>query len=106
MKQRKPAEQPDNEAILSLLQDIKHSNEVLSRRMDKVEQQAVQGSTPINPRSHTIEHKDLSSQLTSPQQPSQLANSANYVRDQLGMQGIRQPQFQTAAAADADTGQG
>ena len=50
--QRQPAEQSANETILSLLQDIKQSNELLSKRMDKVEQQAVQGSTPINPRSH------------------------------------------------------
>ena len=104
VKQRKPAEQSDNETILSLLQDIKHSNELLSKRMDKVEQQAVQGSTPINPRSHTFEPKGLSSQPVSPQQTSQ-ANLANYLRDSLGTQNIRQPQFQTAAA-DARPSQG
>ena len=105
VKQQKPAEQSD-EIILSLLQDIKYSNELLSKRMDKVEQQAVQGSTPINHRSHTFEPKALSSQPVSPQQPSQSANLANYLREPLGFQDIRQPQFQTAAAADARPSQG
>ena len=80
VKQWKPAEQSDNETIMSLL-DIKHSNELLSKRMDKVEQQVVQGSIPINPRSHTLDNKGLSSQPVSPQQPSQSANSTNYLRD-------------------------
>ena len=96
VKQRKPAKQSDNETILRLLQDIKHSNELLSKRMDKVEQQAVQGSTPINPRSHTFKPKGLSSQPVSPQQPSQTANLANYLGD---IQGIRQPQFPQSGTA-------
>ena len=106
VKKGKPAGQSDSESILSLLQEIKHSNELLSKRMDKVEQHAVQGSTPINPRSHTLEPKGLSSQPVSPQQPSQPANSANYLRDHLNIQDIRQPQFQAAAAADAHHSQG
>ena len=56
VKQQKPDNQTDKDTILSLLQDIKHSNEVLFRRMDKIEQQAVQGATPINLRSHTFDH--------------------------------------------------
>ena len=96
--QRQPAEQSANETILSLLQDIKQSNESLSKRMDKVEQQAVQGSTPINPRSHTFEPKDLASQPVSPQQTGQTSSTANYFRDPLGIQDLRQPQFQPAAA--------
>ena len=99
VKQRKPAKQSDNETILRLLQDIKHSNELLSKRMDKVEQQAVQGSTPINPRSHTFKPKGLSSQPVSPQQPSQTANLANYLGDPLGIQDIRQPQFPQSGTA-------
>ena len=98
MKQQQSAEQSDNGTILSLLQDIKHSNELLSKRMDKVEQQALRGSTPINPRSHTFEPKDLASQSVSPQQPGQAASTANYLRDPLGIQDLRQPQFQPAAA--------
>ena len=38
VKKGKPAGQSDSESILSLLQEIKHSNELLSKRMDKVEQ--------------------------------------------------------------------
>ena len=101
VKQRKPAEQSDKGAILSLLQDIKHSNELLSKRMDKVEQQAVQGSTPINLRSHTFEPRGLASQPVSPQQPGQSTSSTNYPRDPLGIQDIGQPRFQASAAAEA-----
>ena len=40
-----------NDAILSMLQEIKDSNS-LAQRMDRVEQKAAWGGTPINLRSH------------------------------------------------------
>ena len=36
-EKQQPAPHSDNEAILSMLKDIKDSNEALSKRMDKVE---------------------------------------------------------------------
>ena len=39
-EKQQPVPQLDNEAILSILKDIKESNDALSKRMDKVERQA------------------------------------------------------------------
>ena len=72
-EKQQPAPHSDNELILSMLRDIKDSNKALSKRMDKVEQQAVRDSTPINPRSHAYDHRGLSLP-TSPQQPTQSAD--------------------------------
>ena len=36
-EKQQPVSHPDNEAILSILKDIKESNDALSKRMDKVE---------------------------------------------------------------------
>ena len=55
VKQQMPANHSDNEAILSMLRDIKDSNEALWKRMDKDEQHTVCDSTPINPRSHAFD---------------------------------------------------
>ena len=56
---QQPALHSDNELILSMLRDIKDSNEALSKRMDEVEQQAVRDSTPINPWSHAFDHRGV-----------------------------------------------
>ena len=77
-------------------------NKALPGRMDKVEQQAVRDSTTINPRSHTFEHRGISLP-SSPQQPTQSADSANQVRDQLGIQDFNS---QAAAASATHHGQG
>ena len=59
-EKQQPVSHPDNEAILSILKDIKESNDALSKRMDKVERQAARDSTPINPRSHAFDHRGMS----------------------------------------------
>ena len=65
-----PANHSDNEAILSMLRDIKDSNEALWKRMDKVEQHTVCDSTPINPRSHAFDQMgDIIANLTSASYP-------------------------------------
>ena len=46
---------------------------------------------------HTFEPKDLASQPVSPQQTGQASSTANYLRDPLAIQHLRQPQFQPAA---------
>ena len=94
-EKQQPAPHSDNEAILSMLKDIKDSNEALSRRMDKVERQAVRDSTPINPRSHAFDHRGISLP-TSPQQPTQSADSADQIRDHLAVHDFRQQYPQPA----------
>ena len=55
-----------NDAILSMLQEIKDSNTAFAQRMDRVEQTAARGGTPINLRSHAQAIPTHSSQMGSP----------------------------------------
>ena len=104
-EKQQPVSHPDNEAILSILKDIKESNDALSKRMDKVERQAARDSTPINPRSHAFDHRGISLP-NSPQQPSQSAGMGDQMRDHMNIHDFRQQYPQPATVAGPHHGQG
>ena len=85
---QQPASHSDNAAIFSILKDIKESNEALSKRMDRVERQAIRDSTPINPRSHGVDHRGISLP-NSPQQPAQPADLGDQIRDHMAIHDFR-----------------
>ena len=86
-----------NEAILAMLTEIKESNAVLARRMDRVEGNS---STPIYPRSHTSDQPPVSPQAGS---PGIHRSGAGQIRGILASDATRQHYTQHSASNGAAT---
>ena len=97
---QQPVPHSDNAAIFSILKDIKESNEALSKRMDRVERQAI---------------RDMHMQSTigeyhcqnSPQQPAQPADLGDQIRDHMAIHDFRHqyPQPTTLTGPHQSQGQ-
>ena len=83
-----------DDAIMSMLYEIKESNASLARRLDKVEQASTKDATPLNPRSHMHNFPSHSSQMGSPQLLTSNADHGAQIRDPLHIPDQRQDQVQ------------
>ena len=82
-----------NDAIMTMLNEIKESNTALAKRMDKVERIANRDATPLNPRSHAANFPSHSSQMGSPQLNNNM-DPVTQIRDPLNLLYPRQDQGQ------------
>ena len=83
-----------DDAIMSMLYEIKESNASLARRLDKVEQASTKDATPLNPRSHMHNFPSHSSQMGSPQLLTSNADHGAPIRDPLHIPDQCQDQVQ------------